>query len=164
MGAKKMNLTNEICSLEYSKKLKELGVKQESLFYRFGGESFQYIFCKYYEQYSPHVNLNINDGYSAFTAAELGELLPNYIITKEEEPFNNFRLIITKFISVDEDSFINNNFIVNYECDSTDIIGENAWLRRKLTGNIYDPNLANAMAKMLIYLLENKLIKIEELK
>jgi len=72
-----MQIEDQVCSLELAKRLKELGVKQESLFYRFKNENLQYLYCKYYEQYSPHVNLDIKDGYSAFTACELGEMLPS---------------------------------------------------------------------------------------
>jgi len=65
-----MNITDQICSFIFAKRLKKLGVKQDSLFYRFDHGDFQYIFCKEYEQYSQHVNLNIEDGFSAFTVGE----------------------------------------------------------------------------------------------
>jgi|HubBroStandDraft_2_1064218.scaffolds.fasta_scaffold16400_5 hypothetical protein len=70
-----MNLEDQVCSLEYAKKLKELGVKQESYFYyypnSFNKEGY-YIVC------DDTRNIEINDKFiSAFTVAELGEMLPD---------------------------------------------------------------------------------------
>ena len=156
-----MKLENEVCSKELALELKELGVKQESVFY-YGKDSWRgfqqadgILFYK---------NLNVDEhSYeihcSAFTFAELGAILPNAIVLKNEEPFDNFKLSINKFISVENNAQVD-NWMINYECDSTDATGENAWLRRRLTTNIYDPNAANGMAKMLIYLIENKLIEL----
>ncbi len=124
-----MKLEDQVCSLELSKRLKELGVKQDSLFYRFGDERQQYIFCKYYEQYSPNVNLNMADGYSAFTVAELGEMLPRGICQYD------------KLNSIYEPEF--KTYAV-FLPDTKHIIT--------------DYNEANARAKMLIYLLEKKII------
>lgn len=70
-----VNLSDQICSLEYAKRLKELGVKQESAFYRFECKDHEYIFCKYYEQYSNNTDLDIKNGYSAFTISEIKEIL-----------------------------------------------------------------------------------------
>jgi len=125
-----MNITDQICSLELSVRLKELGVKQDSLFYRFGNDNLQYVFCKYYEQYSPNINLNIKDGVSAFTVAELGELLKN--------PTPN--IILTYKI----------NDIYKCATGNGDI---------KLI-DFEDISEADVRAKMLIYLLENKLMEL----
>lgn len=131
-----MNLKNEICSLELSKRLKELGVKQDSLFYRFGDEMFQYIYCKYYEQYSPHVNLDIRSGFSAFTVAELGEMLPTMIPGNDKDTYIQYfkaEKWVCCFLTADP-------FILNRITESE--------------------TEANARAKMLIYLLENKLMEL----
>ena len=150
-----MNLEDQVCSFELAKQLKELGVKQESLFYRFDHECHTYLFCKYYEQYSPHVNLNIEEGYASFTASELIELLPHRITLKEGEPFNSFRLRIEKSFVVEEGLII--IYLINYFCDSTECTGENAWLQRGLfQHNIWANNFCNALAKTLIYIIENK--------
>lgn len=148
-----MNLNDQVCSIDLSKRLKELGVKQESYFYwaANGNNGDQWEVH--------HFNQSYSSDYSAFSAAELGELLPNKILIEANAPFDCFAIYITKFNSVDEKSIITNNYIVNYECDSTPAGGVDAWLRRKLTSNFYDKNLADAMAKMLIHLLENGLIK-----
>lgn len=153
-----MEITDQICAFDFAKRLKELGVKQDSLFYRFGMKDYQYIFCKTYEQYSEHVDLDIKDGYAAFTSEELLSILPNAVTLPTGEPFDNFRLGIKKFISVDEHGIQTNNFIINYYCDTTEVGGDNAFLCRQLTSNIYHPVLANAAAEMLIYLIESGLM------
>jgi hypothetical protein len=151
----------QVCSLELSKKLSELNIKSESL-----------LFWIKHANYKVGWILAMDGGFnrkyhsesiSAFTASELLELLPNLVNVKGHEPFDNYRIIINKFYCVDERNVMTNNFIVNYECDTSEIAGENAWNSRKLTNSKYDPNLSNACAKMLIYLLENKLIELPTL-
>lgn len=44
-----MNLEQQVCSLENAKRLKELGVKQDSLFWHVGDDSFSEI-CRDGEQ------------------------------------------------------------------------------------------------------------------
>ena len=70
-----MKIEQQVVSLELAKKLKELGVKQESLFghYRIG------------ELYGiktdrPIVTNEHSEWWSAFTVSEIGELLPRYIV------------------------------------------------------------------------------------
>lgn len=62
-----MKLENQVVSLELAKKLKELGVKQESLFYWWNNQIYFYPYLDQTE---------IGDSISAFTVAELGILLP----------------------------------------------------------------------------------------
>src|ERR1051325_10817319 len=65
----KMQLEQQVCSLELAKRLRELGVKQESYFYWF------------FEEYNHEPvgwRIQTEEGdYSAFTVAELGEMLAN---------------------------------------------------------------------------------------
>ena len=61
-----MKLEQQVVSLELAQKLKSLGVKQESAFYWHGGLQFPYLVQR----------KNGSDTISAFTVAELGELLP----------------------------------------------------------------------------------------
>lgn len=144
-----VNSENQVCSLELSKRLKELGVKQESLFCWTTNLDLEFL----------PTNIRNNDiCIAAFTAAELGEILPNRITVPDAEPFDNFVITINKFYNVNEDRSLTNNYILNYSCDSTSASGIDAWMSRKLIKNIFDPNLANAMARMLIFLIENKLI------
>lgn len=168
-----MQLSDQICSLELAKRLKELGVKQDSLFYyqnnpyNNGKDCIDLMIKEWRDENGENVIMNSEYGnddhpkYPAFTVSELGEMLPNCMFKPELAPFDNYGLSIKKFISVDEKMNHTNNFTINYECDSTEMQGAEAWLTRKFSINIYDPNLSNALAKMLIYLLENGLLKNE---
>jgi len=74
-----MKLEQQVVSLELAQKLKELGVKQESFLY-------------WTERWMPHqkepyvLDMNIHGKqYSAFTVAELGEMLPKGCFTTKTE-------------------------------------------------------------------------------
>lgn len=85
---------DRVSSLELSKKIKELGVKQDSLFYwvkDFDGCKGWQLFVTgqmcgqlddHYEFSKEH--LSGYEFYSAFTVAELGEMLPEGYMTKRE--------------------------------------------------------------------------------
>lgn len=84
-----MNLESQVCSLELAKRLKELGVKQDSLFYWGSYENPIYGITSEYkvpdEQWFVHyiedsLAIKVPPDYSisAFTVAELGEMLPSY--------------------------------------------------------------------------------------
>ena len=153
-----MKLENQVVSLELAQKLKELGVKQESLFYwvagdkerekcpeckKAGGIIPECYYCggtgkgAYKQNYYLYSAKEcFNDGrykdYSSFTIAELGEMLHEYITSIE--PSNKGWQIIRRrveFCTLSE----------NNEDDCMEAYTE-----------------ADARAKMLIYLLENKLI------
>lgn len=64
-----MKLEDQVCSLELAKRLKELGVEQNGLF-------SHYLFDnRWHIGYLP-THLKECENYSAFTVAELGEMLP----------------------------------------------------------------------------------------
>lgn len=119
-----MKLEQQVVSLELSKRLKEFGVKQESLFF----------WNKYGDKWllDKHSNsdLDKNDGYSAFTVAELGEMLPNFVESYKSHD-DGFNWFCRRFVDGDISKY-NALQTANTEAD--------------------------ARAKMLIYLLENKLI------
>lgn len=70
-----MKLEQQVCSLELAKKLKELGVKQESLFYWLEYKSFPVKPWQLETKESlKHVNYP-ERAIPAFTVAELGEML-----------------------------------------------------------------------------------------
>jgi hypothetical protein len=129
-----MELKDQVCSLELAQKLKELGVKQNSL--------FKYVFS-YSENFSfkPKIYYNIcyNNGgtVSAFTVAELGVMMPS---------------IITRNKSIARE-FANKNVYI-YEVQYSDI--NQSTISSEATE-------ADARAKMLIYLLENNYIKVEDI-
>ena len=67
-------LEQQVCSLELAKRLKELGVKQESLFHwqpSYYDRKTMVVVAENAEDWSDDV-----ESYSAFTVAELGEMLP----------------------------------------------------------------------------------------
>lgn len=128
-----MQLEKQVTSLELSKKLKELGLKQESLFYwhisyetvseEYGQDYIPYIF--YHKDESRHGFVG-GGNYSAFTVAELGEMLPEYSHSWKVE----------------------NQWI----CSLKTIPSGNPTISAETE--------ADARAKMLIYLLENNLIEL----
>lgn len=116
-----MKLEQQIISLELAKKLKELGIKQESLFYwsnyaTGGKQNYELV---------PEEDINpsfMEDYTSALTVAELFELTGKQTyLWKHPKDY-----VAEHFLTKDK--------------------------------QFTDVNSANALAKMLIYLLENKLI------
>lgn len=124
-----MKIENQVTSLELSKKLKELGVKQESLFYWVITLTQDYH-ISFYDNELPEVLKERNDCYSAFTVAELGEMLPTgyYTLQTKEDGWMCCARILRTFE------------------------------RGVLIQNTWGDTEADARAKMLIYLYENKLI------
>src|SRR5260221_4495003 len=90
-----MDIEKQVCSLELAKRLKELKVKQKSLFY-------------WIREDDPYIWYNNNNHpmycekfyYSAFTPSELSELLPNRVSITDREPFDSYTLVIRKFYYV----------------------------------------------------------------
>lgn len=127
-----MKLEDQVCSLELAKKLKELGVKQESL-YAWNKQRFGTHLLGNNPNYDCHI---IDEWIAAFTVAELAEMLPDEIERKW--------LTIMKSKNVWEISY---DFVDNGEhWDSF--------------YDVEDSSQANAIAKVLIHLIENKLIEV----
>lgn len=149
-----MNLSDQVCSLELAKKLKDLGVKQDSLFvYEYFNDT-----C-YAPKFIPFaIAKPLPNGckqYSAFTVSELLELLPAMIDAKIDEPFNYFWLTINKR------QVKNIQYIINYHCDTIAMDRFPLLPNYFLKNNIYDEKLADCCAKMLIHLIENGFIENE---
>src|ERR1700691_6411923 len=135
-----MKLSDQVCSLEQSKRLDELGVKRESLFfyqnntYNDGEECIELMINECRNNYGENVIDNSecenenNQKYPAYTVAELGEMLPPW--TSSDKLKNLNWLCIT----------IDKNSEDNYSASSL--------------------KEANARAKLLIYLIENDCIKV----
>lgn len=124
-----MKLENQVVSLELAKKLKELGVKQESQFMWWKGAGEGYLRPTDWSQFNMepkpmYSTADLRERFSAFTVAELGEMLS----TTE----NNNQIRDTKVFT-------------QWGCDYE-------------THRTLAPTEADVRAKMLIYLLENKLI------
>jgi len=133
-----MKLEEQVCSLELTKKLKELGVKQESLWsWAIGKEDGLTVVietpedntCLHLENPTngKHYIQDIKECYSAFTVAELGMMLPDNV--------KSLRL--------------RNKWIC--EADVDEYSGESK----------VHVTEANARAKMLIYMIENKLMEVK---
>jgi hypothetical protein len=134
-----MKLEDQVTNLKLSKKLKELRVKQESLFYWYSNPYAYGEKSRWNLFYGKQEPLGIENETSAFTATELGVLLPKSIKAKDgvfwlqievqgvqDGWACQYRNIATKF-----------GFVLKF---------------------FEDKSMVNAMAKMLIYLIENKLI------
>jgi len=137
-----MNLQQQVPSLELCKRLKELGYPQENLF----------MLVKYEMWKEPQVwNSDIAKEfssvclsgkreyeYAAPTVAELGEMLPVKVIERNRDyEMKTWRDWVNGKLE----------WFVQYQSEE----GEGFFRRQ-------DPSEANARAKMMIYLLENKLI------
>lgn len=143
-----MTLEQQVTSLELSKRLRELGVKQESFFgWYFPNED---KIRKDEKWDAPNIQI-VGSGnewawhdlqYSAFTVAELGELLPWYIESRFLEDADKW-LEIQK----DENADGSARWNISYQNETGEDLFE-----------VFDSSEADARAKMLIYLLENKLI------
>lgn len=89
-----MKHTNQVCTLEQAQILKLLGIRQKSLFYwQVMKQPVQDGCCSEIITYCPDINHPISleaaeSAYSAFTVAELGQLLgPNISYTIKENIF-----------------------------------------------------------------------------
>lgn len=129
------NITWQVTSLEVSKKICELGVKQESLFWwkDFGGDIGQGIEHRYFCDTIDFVN-----GCSAFTVAELGEMLPTEIYHGGSHTLTHWKVGLPSYPS----------YQTAYVHDDSD----------ERFGTQEASTEADARGKMLIYLFENKLI------
>lgn len=73
-----MKLEKQVCSLKQAKILKELGIEQKSLFYWKQNEIQTVVTESKMKEWIAKYLPTINDYYSAFTASELGQMLPEY--------------------------------------------------------------------------------------
>jgi hypothetical protein len=125
-----MESTHQVSNIKLSQQLKELGVPQESWHY------WQWI--------EAHKDYELDNGdeenkISAFTVAELGEILP----ASETETYK-----------VHKNAMDKNWF---WECHYDYFTGKGLERNSYIVSSDTE---ANARAKMLIYLLDNKLIKL----
>jgi hypothetical protein len=123
-----MKLEQQVTSLELSKRLKELGVRQESLFYFFGNKAELEAMRGYG---GPEILLEGDYSWavrvSAFTVAEIGEMLPPGMPSAHGKGMK--WICFNEFKRSPQEGYL-------------------------MTGDTE----TDARAKMLIYLLENKLI------
>lgn len=138
-----MNLEQQVVSLEYAKRLKELGVEQKSLFYwtkafypdgvhlDWGVQSKEQNDLEVYE-YSAQKIEDV-ENCSAFTVAELGEMFDRELKIHSGKTVNGLEL---------------------YYCSFMESSSEECWNKT----HCFDGDTeANVRAKMLVYLIENDL-------
>jgi hypothetical protein len=154
-----MKLEQQICSFEHAKRLKELGVKQDSYAwwtqdktptnsnqYEYGIPQEQMRWRVFPYQQSKLSTSSVYEEYSAFTVAELGQLLPKDIYDGRKSWIGSLDLFVggedwgVGYTHGEQDS---GNVVSSYK-------GKEIYVE--------DATEADARAKMLIYLLENKLI------
>lgn len=164
-----MKRENNFCTLAQAKRLKELGIVQESLFYHYqqfvnGQEAFG-LYPMDYEDYGRLAEnesmVRALDGesknqiYSAFTVAELGVMLPCRIWDIEK----HYDLSLTK---------ADNTWHQESTGTKTEFEYEYSFMDHEKVMHILDdeqcnyPTEAQARAAMLIYLLENNHITSSE--
>jgi len=148
-------LEKQVCSLESAKRLKKLGFKQESLFYWCKYKLVRGIYVEGFDEPKKgwRLQLGNKEGFrdcfsevvSAYTVAELGEMLPaKYYTQKRGDHINDVMPWGTQsLVSGGDGSF--------EESEHSSYCG--TWSETE----------AEARAKMLIFLAENNLIKPEGL-
>ena len=139
-----MNLEQQVCSLELAKLLKELGVKQESAFWweqtklagrNIWSKEWALQFNNYSEPY------NKDHIVSAFTAVELGDMLPITI-----DAGTAGKGISSELLSIHKGTFEKGDRwqVMYYDVNFCNAVTE-----------------ADARAKMLIYLLKKNLLSLQ---
>ena len=148
-----MQVKDQIISLELAKMLKDLGVLQKSLWYWYRYYYDKQWFIGHKEEIAFEEN---PDCYSAFTVAEIGEMLPIALdfIDDENSPYSGHRRLI-EWKGVD-------GWWVGYiptNCEFEDFKAV------QITGKdwrikCWAETEADAKAKMLIWLIEKEIIKV----
>jgi len=147
---------NNKIDLEYAKKFKELGVKQESEFYYIAPKestSYELVSIERIRLYREIYTKGVAK-ISAFTVGELGEMLPYDFSV----PY--------KYEKIDLTSNVYMECRITCWIDSSrtprlyGINIESQYEARMIFKDVYDKSEANVRAKMLIYLIENKLVGI----
>ena len=133
-----MELKEQLTSLNPSNRLKVLGVKQDSQFY-WDEESLASNYFIHNKDYK------WNKRTSAFSVAELGEILPDKLIVERTQKESGC------FLSICKSDYLNNWRVGYYFRTETN------YLKQYKGCEFSNEKLADALALMLIYLIENKL-------
>lgn len=138
-----MELSDQCVNLELSKRLKELGCQQDSLFYINNNNEITIPI-----KVDGVIVTGLGEHYSAYTVAELGALIPFTIEHKDEGTlFCNQMIGYTKHGYHPAIHYTTSDDNSKYGCAC-------------VVQDFSDDNEANARAKMLIWLIENGHINI----
>ena len=135
-----MSLEIQICALQYAKQFKELGIKQRSLWYWIKNKDGEYDLWSYKRLTVPKKYT----GYSAFTVAELGEIIRKKFGGRCLETVWYEKNRFSSEVKIGKHD-------KNFKCLMNSYM---SYILKDLP-----ITEANSRAKLLIYLLENKLIK-----
>lgn len=136
-----MKIENQVCSLKLARRLKELGVKQESVWiWGIGGDKCE---RKWTLLLDDDESWSAKEIVCAFSVAELGKMLPDRI-----DNVNSFKI---DFCCNPATKTEKKEWIVCYLPISA-MVSSLAFIKAKTE--------ANARAKMLVYLIENKLVEL----
>jgi hypothetical protein len=152
-----MKLNDKVTSLDLSKKLKEIGIHQETLFY------WHNIYTPYSSIVYQDFKTEISGDFliSAYIASELLDILPSRIIVKRREPFDCYRLHIKKSTIFFNDE-PKDTFSLNYNCDTTTMEDGDCWIKRVLfRPRIYAVNFCDTLAITLIELYDKGYLEIQ---
>lgn len=144
-----MELSEQVIPYEIAKRVKELGVNADSIFYwiRNAGNPLSIYFLSMGSGFSKEYHKY--DSLHAYTVSELMELLPKTINSSYElviKKLSNKYLVLCALKWIDEDLSVHINF-----SDEDNI-------------EFMDEKLSDCCAKMLIHLLENGLMKSEDMQ
>ncbi|MFW9821361.1 MAG: hypothetical protein ACFFE4_00405 [Candidatus Thorarchaeota archaeon] len=160
-----MDINKQVCSFELAKKLKDLGIEQDSLWYISENENYiisqeqYYEFEERIESIGKCEDFYSEKFYSAFTVAELGEMLPQVIKNKKNNDYWESAYLIQKKKDETWEIYYHP---YSHPCS----VYFRSLLRIKIKPELqYDHIIrsfteANARAKMLISLIEDNIISI----
>lgn len=141
-----MRLEDQVISLDIAKKLKEIGLKQESYYvWRYYQNEIELTTLKAVKIFNKYSH----DSYPAYTLSELLDILPSTIYTNEDEehlsPDTSYQLWVVKVNDIE------NPYVVSYYSNKDH--NSDDWQQENDT-------LPNCLAKMLIYLIEIGKVKL----
>lgn len=153
-----MKIEDQLCSLQQAKKLKRLGILQESLYCFVGNEVLD---CPYSIYSTDYAYSNCSGFYfdtrvAAFTVAELGLMLPDDLVRRFDFPGYKIPKSKEYSLSANEWFFPANGrrvFGIRYDHDGNINIG---------SPNFHGTE-AGARADLIIWLIENKWIEVAEI-
>lgn len=134
-----MTLEQQVANIELSKRLREFGVKQESIFYWYETAKGGWVLVNGYAPTS-------GERFSAFTTSELGEMFP-YSILKDGHQY----VLHLPFPDGMKETSKSGGYL-----DYSRLV--DASYPTKLYWNSWQDTEADARASMLVHLIENKLI------